>query len=162
MFHFLKQIVTGNEKWILYTNVEWKRSRNKWNEPPWITSKTGLRPNKVMLYTWWDGKGVLYYEFLLANQMINYKYCSQLKQWKAALNKNHLELVNSNLSLLQGIFPTQELNPGLPHCMQILYQLSHRGSPRILEWVAYLFSSGSSQPRNQTRMSCIAGRFLTN
>ena len=91
---FLKQIVTGNEKWIVYTNVEWKRSRNKWYEPPWITSKTSLHPNKVMLYIWWDGKGVLYYEFLLANQTINYKYCSQLKQWKAALNKNHLELVN--------------------------------------------------------------------
>ena len=41
------------------------------------------------------------------------------------------------------IFPTQGLNPGLPHCRQILYQLSHNGSPRILEWVAYLFSSRS-------------------
>ena len=35
--------------------------------------------------------------------------------------------------LLQGIFPTQGSNPGLPHCRQILYQLSHQGSPRILE-----------------------------
>ena len=33
-----------------------------------------------------------------------------------------------SLSLLQGIFPTQGLNPGLPHCRQILYQLSHQGS----------------------------------
>ena len=33
------------------------------------------------------------------------------------------------LSLLQGIFPIQGLNPGLPHCRQILYQLSHQGSP---------------------------------
>ena len=33
-----------------------------------------------------------------------------------------------NLSLLQGIFPTQESNPGLPHCRQILDQLSHKGS----------------------------------
>ena len=37
-------------------------------------------------------------------------------------------------SLLQGIFPTQGLNPGLPHCRQILYQLSHKGSPRTLDW----------------------------
>ena len=65
-------------------------------------------------------------------------------------------------SLLQGIFPTQRLNPGLPHCRWIFYQLSHKGSPRILEWVAYPFSSGSSQPRNWTRVSCIAGRFFTN
>ena len=40
------------------------------------------------------------------------------------------------LALLQGIFPTQESNPGLPHCRQILYQLSHQGSPRILECVS--------------------------
>ena len=31
--------------------------------------------------------------------------------------------------LLQGIFPTQELNLDLPHCRQILYQLSYKGSP---------------------------------
>ena len=37
------------------------------------------------------------------------------------------------------------LNPGLPHCRQILYQLSHKGSPRILEWIACPFSRGSSQ-----------------
>ena len=34
----------------------------------------------------------------------------------------------SSLYLLQGIFPTQRLNPGLPHCRQILYCLSHQGS----------------------------------
>ena len=33
-----------------------------------------------------------------------------------------------NLSLLQGIFPTQGQNPGLPYCRQILYQLSYKGS----------------------------------
>ena len=67
-----------------------------------------------------------------------------------------------SLFLLQGIFPTQGSNLGLPHCRQILYQLSYKGSPRILEWVAYLFFRGSFQPRNQTRVSCIAGRFFTN
>ena len=67
-----------------------------------------------------------------------------------------------SLSLLQGIFPTQGLNPDLPQFRWILYQLSHQGSPRILEWVAYPFSSGSSQPRNQTGISCIAGGFFTN
>ena len=50
--------------------------------------------------------------------------------------------------LLHGIFPTQGLNPGVPHCRQILYHLSHQGSPRKLEWVAYPFSRGSSQPRD--------------
>ena len=53
-----------------------------------------------------------------------------------------------SLSLLQWIFPTQKLNRGLLHYKRILYQLSHQGSSRILQWVAYPFSSGSSQPRN--------------
>ena len=75
-------------------------------------------------------------------------------------------LYNSSRFLLQGIFPTQESNPGFLHCRQIFYQLSYRGSPvmkvkvevaqlcptlcdpmdytvpgvlqaRILEWVAF-------------------------
>ena len=66
------------------------------------------------------------------------------------------------LSLFQGFFPTQGPDPGLPHCRWILYQLSHKGSPRVLEWVVHPFSSGSSQPRNQTGVSCIAGIFFTN
>ena len=65
-------------------------------------------------------------------------------------------------SLLQQISPTQESNPGLPLCTWILYPLSHQGSPRILEWVVYPFSSRSSWPRNQTGVSCIAGRFFTS
>ena len=54
-----------------------------------------------------------------------------------------------SLSLLKGIFLTQGPNPRLPHCRRILYQLNHKGSPRILECVGYPFSSGSSQTRNQ-------------
>ena len=33
---------------------------------------------------------------------------------------------------------------------------------RILKWVAFPFSKGSSQPRDQTQVSCIAGRFFTS
>ena len=64
--------------------------------------------------------------------------------------------------LLQGIFPTQELNPGLQHCRQILYHLSHQESPCVLKWVHYPFSRGSSQPRNWNGVFCIAGRFFTS
>ena len=53
-----------------------------------------------------------------------------------------------SLPLLQQIFLTQELNQGLLYSRRILYQLSHNGSPRTLEWVAYPFSRGSAQPRN--------------
>ena len=65
-----------------------------------------------------------------------------------------------SLSLLQGVFSTQGSDPGLPHCRWILYHLSFQGSPRILEWVAYPFSSGSFRPRNRTGVSCIAGGFF--
>ena len=58
--------------------------------------------------------------------------------------------------------PNPWSNPDLLHCRQIFYQLSHKGSSRILEWVAYPFSSGSSWLRNWTRVSCIGGRFFTN
>ena len=68
----------------------------------------------------------------------------------------------ASLSLLQGIFPTQGLNPGFPHHGKILHCLSHQGSPRILEWVAYPFSRGTSWPRNWTGVSCIADRFFTS
>ena len=86
-----------------------------------------------------------------------------------------------SLSLLQGILPTQGLSPGLSYCRQILYELSHKGSPvilqwiaypfpvdlgilqgRILEWVAFPFSRGSSQPRDQTQVSLITDGFFTN
>ena len=60
----------GNEKWILYDNVEQKRSCGKRNEPPPTTPNASLHPKKVRCI-WWDWKGVLYYEFLPENQMIN-------------------------------------------------------------------------------------------
>ena len=50
------------------------------------------------------------------------------------------------LSLPQGFFPTQGSNPGLPPCRRILYCLSHQGSPRILQWVAYPFSRDLPDP----------------
>ena len=60
------------------------------------------------------------------------------------------------LSLLQGIFSTQGLNPGLLPCRQFLYQLSHKESPRKLECVTYRSSSGSSCRRywNQGLLHC--------
>ena len=51
-------------------------------------------------------------------------------------------------ALLQGTLPTQQSNPGLPHCRQILYCLSHQGIPMLLSnsiifptFVSYPFSA---------------------
>ena len=56
-----------------------------------------------------------------------------------------------SFSFLQRIFLTKGLNPGLPHCRRILYQLSHKGNPSILEWVAYPFPT---QELNQGLLHC--------
>ena len=83
--------------------------------------------------------------------------------WTSPLNSPGQNTGVGSLSLLLGVFPTQgRSNPGLSHCRWILYQLSHKGSPRTLEWVVYPFSSGSSQARNRTQVSCTAGGFFTN
>ena len=42
--------------------------------------------------------------------------------------------------LLQGIFPTQGLNPGLPHCRQMLYCLSHQGGSHFYIFIIIIFS----------------------
>ena len=54
-------------------------------------------------------------------------------------------------SLLQGIFPTQGLSPGLPHWRRISYCLNHQASPRVLEWVAYPFSRELPNPAIKPR-----------
>ena len=65
-------------------------------------------------------------------------------------------------ALLRGIFSTQWSNPDLLHYKQIHYHLSHRGSLWILERVTYPFFKGSTQPRNQTSISYIAGGLFTS
>ena len=59
-------------------------------------------------------------------------------------------------SLIQGIFQTQGSNPGLPHWRWILYQLSCKGSPRTLQWVANPFSRGIflTQELNRGLLHC--------
>ena len=66
-----------------------------------------------------------------------------------------------SLSLLQGIFPNPGIKPRSPTLRADCLPAEPQGSPRILEWVAYPFSRGSSQPRNQTWVSCIADGFFT-
>ena len=96
-----------------------------------------------------------------SHSVVSYSHNPMDYTVRGILQARILEWIVSH-SLLQGIFPTQGSNPGLPHCRWILYLLSHQGSPRILEWVTCPFSSGSSRPRNRTRLSCIAGGFFTS
>ena len=66
-----------------------------------------------------------------------------------------------SLPLLQGISPTQESNPGLPHCRQILYQLSHREALLLLFFSPNSVKETSSEPRGQPpgqERNCVSGQ----
>ena len=59
-------------------------------------------------------------------------------------------------ALLQGIFPTQGSNPGLPHCRRILYHLSHHTSSRDSHLSLLLLPDLQSSGQAGT-LSCLAG-----
>ena len=65
-----------------------------------------------------------------------------------------------SLSLLQGIFPTQGSDPGLPHCRWILYQLSHQGSLMKVSGGSY-FTVLSGQQRRAAH-ACLDSHPLTS
>ena len=57
-----------------------------------------------------------------------------------------------SLSLLQGIFPTQGMNPGLLHCRRILYQLSYQGIRIMFSKYGHIYISSSVFTRTLQRM----------
>ena len=76
--------------------------------------------------------------------------CSRPKNWSGELFPS------------PGDLPNPEIKPRSPTLQADALPAEPPGNTRILEWVAYSFSSESSRPRKQTRVSCIAGRFFTN
>ena len=61
-----------------------------------------------------------------------------------------------------GDLPNPGIEPMSPTLQVDSLPAESQGSPRILEWVTYAFSRGSSPLRNQTGVSCTAGGFFTN
>ncbi|GFW15795.1 mariner transposase [Trichonephila clavipes] len=61
---FLKQMVTGDEKWVTYDNIVRKRLWSKCGKAAQTVTKPGLASRKVLLCIWWDWKGIIYYELL--------------------------------------------------------------------------------------------------
>ena len=64
--------------------------------------------------------------------MCNWKSLSHVQLFATPWTSPDQNTGVGSLSLLHRISPTQGSNPGLLLCRQILYQLSHKGSPRIL------------------------------
>lgn len=83
---FLNQIVTGDEKWVLYVNL---RKRKQWldlGETPGTEVKPEVHEKKVMLSIWWDDKGIIYYELLPMNETLTANlYSEQLERLRAAI-----------------------------------------------------------------------------
>ena len=135
---------------------------NKWNDKDGQTCKNSKTLSSTHTFLW---KYAFILETVLQqNESESHPFVSDslwphglYSPWNSPGQNSGL----GSLSLLQGIFPTQGLNPGLPHCRQNLYQVSHKGNPRILEWVAYPFSRGSSRPRNWIGVSCIESSLPT-
>lgn len=92
---FLNRMITGDEKWITYDNIERKRSWSKRGEASQTVAKPVLTTRKVMLSIWWDWKGVVYYELLQPGQTIDSElYCQQLTKLREAIREKRPELIN--------------------------------------------------------------------
>lgn len=92
---FLKRLVTGDEKWVVYNNIKHKKSWSKPGESSQTVAKRELHPQKVLLCIWWDWQGMVYYELLPQGETIDsIKYCSQLSKLKRAIKDKRPELAN--------------------------------------------------------------------
>jgi [histone H3]-lysine36 N-dimethyltransferase SETMAR len=84
---WLRNVVTGDEKWVLYVNHTRKRQWLGTGESGIPTAKPELHPKKVMLSVWWNVNGVVYWELLPANSTVNAQtYCEQLDRVAAKLH----------------------------------------------------------------------------
>ena len=92
---FLKRLITGNEKWVVYNNIKRKRSWSRPGEPTQTTSKADIHQKKVLLSVWWDYKGIIYFELLPPNRTINSDvYIEQLTKLNNAVEEKRPELTN--------------------------------------------------------------------
>lgn len=93
---FLKRIITGDEKWVVYNNVKRKRSwSEKDNKLDQKSSKVDVHQKKVMLSVWWDFKGIIFFELLPDNPTITPEdYSCHLDKLNDFLKQKRPELVN--------------------------------------------------------------------
>ena len=92
-------------------------------------------------------------------------WCDQSLHWKLSVATSllcgcHSPVMGRVCSLVVGVKAkvTQSCPTLCDHLDYIVHGILQA---RILEWVAFSFSGGSSQPRDQIQVSCIAGRFFT-
>ena len=103
----IERIITGDEKWIVYNNVNRKISKDQRKahyEPAQIISKAELHKKKIILSIWWDYKGVVYFELLPNNRTTNSDvYCQQLVKLEEAIKEKRPELANCEGTTMRGL-----------------------------------------------------------
>lgn len=92
---FLCDLITGDEKWVLYNNVIKKKNWLSPGQTPILTPKPGLHPRKALLCVWWDKKGVIYHEVLKQGQTVNAAvYCEQMDRLNEKIREKRPALIN--------------------------------------------------------------------
>lgn len=87
-YEWLSNLVTGDEKWVLYVNYNRKRQWLGKKQTGVATPKPDLHPDKVMLCVWWNIRGVIHWELMPENTTITSQvYCEQLDRLAAKLKK---------------------------------------------------------------------------
>lgn len=86
--NFLLNIITGDEKWIMFDNPDKKKSWLSPGEIPEPQPMPEVHQKKVMLCVWWDMKGIIYYELLESHQTVTAeRYRQQLQRVAEALQQ---------------------------------------------------------------------------
>lgn len=87
-YEWLTNLITGDEKWVLYVNYARRKQWLSSGERGVDTPKPGLHPKKVMLSVWWNIRGVVHWELLPPNTTITAEiYCEQLDRLALKLKK---------------------------------------------------------------------------
>ena len=136
--------------WKLYSTIEFEKSfskkyfkRKMWFYLHWNTIQLKRKKYYHIRQHWWISRTLCQLKKAVTKRhIIRFSSpCESVKvKWKllscvwlfvipwSPWNSPGQNTGVSSLSLLQGIFSTQGSNPGLPHCRQILYQLSYQGN----------------------------------
>jgi [histone H3]-lysine36 N-dimethyltransferase SETMAR len=87
-FEWLNNLITGDEKWVLYVNHTCKRQWLSPGDSGIPTPNKELHPKKIMLSVWWGPKGIVHWELLPNGRTVTAEvYCQQLDRVAASLKK---------------------------------------------------------------------------
>jgi histone-lysine N-methyltransferase SETMAR len=101
-FDWLRDVVTGDEKWVLYTNEVRKGQWVLPGEQPDPDPKPEIHAKKILLSVFWDSQGILSLELLQPNTTMNAdNYCNQLDRLRRIISierpyRDHVILLHDN------------------------------------------------------------------